>query len=534
MKTLLLITIFVGSLSCGFSQSISILNQNNVSAYVSDQGTFFSHWSTATSGYEVPAGSGTNAIFSAGLWFGGTDVNGQLKLAAETYFDGQNIDFAPGTVTRYDPWEWMNIPGIIDYFGQTMWTVTRAQIDDHIANYQSGTYTMPADIANWPAQGDTSLGTFGMLPYIAPFVDVNNDGQYDPLLGDYPCIKGDRATYVILNDVRLHTSSNGDPIGMQLHYMFYQYSTVPGLENTTFVDAELVNMGTQTLNDFVASFYLDSDLGNYADDFVGTDTLRNMIFTYNGDNMDETNSGITGYGVAPPALGLKILSHSLDYSISYTNSSIFPYTDPQNSAQYYNAMMGNWADGSDQLDINSNPTNHFYTGDPNTPGSWSENNGGNPPGDRRMVASTNLGVLTPDMSYGAVNRTKITYAVVFGQGTDNLNSVVELQNSADFVQTFYDNQTDNCFDLSLAGLLESESLNFDLYPNPNNGSFQIVLPEDVQDGQVQLLDVTGRLILQLEFSQTTPIEVATTGLSGMYFVVVSSGSSKAIERVIIE
>lgn len=51
-------------------------------------------------------------------------------------------------------------------------------------------------------------------------------------------------------------------------------------------------------------------------------------------------------------------------------------------------MRGNWQDGSDQLDQNNQLTDYFYTGDPNTTGSWSENNVANPPGDRRMLAST--------------------------------------------------------------------------------------------------------------------------------------------------
>ena len=45
--------------------------------------------------------------------------------------------------------------------------------------------------------GDTSLG---QAPYLAPFVDVDYDGLYNPALGDYPDVMGDQAIFFIFND----------------------------------------------------------------------------------------------------------------------------------------------------------------------------------------------------------------------------------------------------------------------------------------------------------------------------------------------
>lgn len=42
--------------------------------------------------YEVPAGSGKNALFAGSIWVGGVDANGQLKLAAMR-FRQVGIDF---------------------------------------------------------------------------------------------------------------------------------------------------------------------------------------------------------------------------------------------------------------------------------------------------------------------------------------------------------------------------------------------------------------------------------------------------------
>lgn len=358
--------------------------------------------------------------------------------------------------------------------------------------------------------------------------------MYEPALGDYPCIKGDAATYIISSDVGgLHSVSNGDPIGAEFHFMFYQYSSVPELMNTTFVDLEVVNMWTQTLFGTTASFFLDTDLGNYFDDYVGTDTTRNMIYTYNGDNLDENTGGVIGYGANPPALGLVVLSHELDFSISYSNSVSYPFTDPNLSVEYYNAMRGNWQDGSDQLDQNNQLTDYFYTGDPNTTGSWSENNVANPPGDRRMLASTDLGVFTPDMSVGAVDRVKLSYAIVYAQGTDNLNSVTELQATADAVQVFYNGLGSDCFDNALASLQENQLINFTIQPNPNNGTFVIDSNDSFEFATARIYDSAGKLVYVKDINQgKTHFNPELS--PGMYYLELDADISKGVQKFVVQ
>ena len=61
------------------------LEFNDVEALLEMGGVLFSNRQSSVSAYEVPrvaGGVGPRAIFAAALWMGGTDVNGQLKLAA--------------------------------------------------------------------------------------------------------------------------------------------------------------------------------------------------------------------------------------------------------------------------------------------------------------------------------------------------------------------------------------------------------------------------------------------------------------------
>ncbi|XOV68731.1 MAG: T9SS type A sorting domain-containing protein [Fluviicola sp.] len=513
------------------AQSSVVLNTNNVNTMISDDGYFFTNSQVSVHGYEVPAGSNNHALYTGSFWIGGYDINGQLKLAAQQY-EGNGNDYYQGPLYRYEA---NSDSAIANYFGQTIWKVSKAEIDDHIANYQSSTYTMPNDIANWPAEGDSSLGNpgTGMLAYIAPFVDANGNGVYDPANGDYPCIKGDLAVYTILNDKGgLHFSSLADPIGVELHCMFYQYSSIPELEEVTFMDIEVLNMGTQTLFDTRAGFFLDSDLGNYQDDFIGTDTTRNLVYAYNADDFDEPSFGFPGYGSAPPAVGLKLLSHDLHGAVSFTNMGTYPMNDPTFGAEFYHVLDGKYVDGSSQMDGQGNPTNFSFYGDPNNANEWSEFQMANVPGDRRFVASTDLGSMTPDMSYGAANRETITYAIIYAEGTDHLNSVSELQLAADYVQNHYDNMTSSCFNSQVAGINEEKEIEFSVYPNPSGGAFTVNLPADQKEATMEILDAQGRKVhIRAIFSGENTIETVLE--SGIYFLTVTNGQGSAMKRLVI-
>ncbi len=196
-------------------------------------------------------------------------------------------------------------------------------------------------------------------------------------------------------------------------------------------------------------------------------------------------------------------------------------------------MRGNWQDGSDQLDQNNQLTDYFYTGDPNTTGSWSENNVANPPGDRRMLASTDLGVFTPDMSVGAVDRVKLSYAIVYAQGTDNLNSVTELQATADAVQVFYNGLGSDCFDNALASLQENQLINFTIQPNPNNGTFVIDSNDSFEFATARIYDSAGKLVYVKDINQgKTHFNPELS--PGMYYLELDADISKGVQKFVVQ
>lgn len=139
---------------------------------------------------------------------------------------------------------------------------------------------------------------------MAPYVEGGGGVGYQAGQGDYPDIKGDQALWFVYNDIgNIHSETQGVPIGLQLKTTAFAFTTNDEVNNMTFYTTEISNFG-EPVKDCYFGQWIDPDLGNYADDYVGCDTTRNLGYCYNGDDDDE---GILGYGAHPPTVGLDFL-----------------------------------------------------------------------------------------------------------------------------------------------------------------------------------------------------------------------------------
>lgn len=387
------------------------IDLNNVKARV-EPNALFADRANSITGFEVPKGSGSNTIYAANFWFAGLDANAQLKGYAETYasnpyppipYQNYNGNAGPiGATTNFENYS---------YQWDRVWKVSTTDIQNHVA----GTSTTEA-IANWPAHGDT---TKGQAFNLAPFVDVDFDGVYNPVLGDYPKIKGQQAIYFIRNSDRSANQMQTTNINFEFHGIVYAFDCPEdsAINNTIFIDYTIYNRSTTDLTDCYFGQWVDFDLGNSNDDFVGCDVARGTFYVYNGDINDEDNLGVTGYGSYLPAQGVTFLkganqnndgvdnplttnvpvaiaqngipyaglgigfgdaildneyyglSHFMYYNIG---SQINGNGDPANTADYYNYLQGKWTNGNSMVwggDGNSLSTggvtssNYMFTND---------------------------------------------------------------------------------------------------------------------------------------------------------------------------
>lgn len=463
--------------------SITLSTSNsNVKYLVSNNGVFF-HDPTQNStgngfgGYFVPKDSLVSSIFGITLMATGTDVNGQIKGAISTTLDS---DFAPGPYLS-NPANYPNSSYINKYL-TSIWEVSKAQVDQHIAHWMDAGYVVPGPIAEWPGNGNSGNGESALL---APFYDRDGDQLYEPLDGDYPLIRGEKAVYTIVNDSRGVHASATDPIGIEVHMMFYQYD-VPGneaLNNTVFVQTTAFNRGTVSLTGFHLGHYVDFDLGNPFDDYIGTDPARNLAYAYNGDFMDEPFSGKPGYGINPPATGFLTLDGTLNSNVILSGLSFM-----STPLEFHNVLNGLLPDGSQMLDGNNQPTNYLYY-DIDSLSGWNEFNGNggisNAPGDRRSVTAQQAETFNP----GAV--LCYNHAAIFArsQAGTFLGSIDSLLQVADYIQDFYDDQHFSCEGKTL-GLRElDDALDFSLFPNPSSSYLKI---NGLDSGTFRIISMDGK------------------------------------------
>ncbi|MDX2359444.1 MAG: T9SS type A sorting domain-containing protein [Crocinitomicaceae bacterium] len=541
MKQLILFA-FLLATSYTFSQSVSILEKNNVSLIAMDAGNLFQDIVNGSPGYEIPKGSGINAIYTTAFWFGAMDVGGQIHVAAQT-FGGSSNDFYAGPYSADT--SYMDSAYMAQYLS-SIWRVTSAEIEAHNLEYAVfGSVASPSpNIMSWPAHGDPAIGVSNDL---APFVDMNSDGIYDPYDGDHPEIKGCEALYIIFNDAAGPSFSSNTPImGIEVHVMLYQYASLDFLNDITFMDMRVVNRSPQTLYSFASACYTDADLGGAQDDYMGCDPTRNISYIYNGDNYDEDSNGSLGYGDAPPAIGVMYLNQYMRNAGYYVNGGPPAQSDPNSGIKYWNYMHGKWADGQDWVyggtgypgssGSTTQPSNYLFPHDPIVGASWTwtetdtdGSGSSNQSGDRRMFMSSEQGDLLPGQEYN------IDMAIVFGRDTTmtNLENVDVMLSVADSVQAFYDAGIDECND-PFAAVPSSPSLaSFGIHPNPSTGSITIELENVDGEYDVLIQDAIGRLVYQ-ESSSSSSLNIQINQPTGIYFVTIRTGNHYINKKLIIE
>ena len=323
---------------CSAGGGFAFLDVNNIRARINTGGDMW--WNFDRGQYFVPGNTQKTSMFSASLWIGGVDVNGQLKLAAQRYRQ-VGIDYWTGPISRIDAS--IDAETCAEY--DKLFEMTRAEVDEFIA-WSTSTdpakeypdYSIPESILNWPAHGDESLG---QSYYLAPFFDANYDGEYDPRQGDYPyydidnslcrtqtptmdadyyypdqsdnwkygiladqVIKGDQTQWWVFNDKgNIHTETTGAPIGMEIRAQAFAFATNDEVNNMTFYSYEIINRSTFKLTNTYFSQWVDTDLGYAWDDYVGCDVERGLGYCYNGFPIDGSGE-VEAYGDQPPAIGV--------------------------------------------------------------------------------------------------------------------------------------------------------------------------------------------------------------------------------------
>jgi len=326
---------------CLAASNFKYLQVNDVKARINTGGDMW--WDLAGEPqYFIPGNTKKTSMFSAALWIGGLDVNGQLKLAAQRYRQ-VGLDFWTGPIKTDGT---ASVEADVCTAFDKHWFIIKDSVASFLAAYKENPslsgYTIPECIKNYPAHSSSVLGTSELETYypryLAPFACAgpDDDGNYDPYSGDYPyydfenklcpkylpfgtprektregngilvdqILKGDQTLWWVFNDKgNVHTETQGSPIGMEIRAQAFGFATSDEVNRMTFYTYEIINRSTYELTETYMSQWVDTDLGYGYDDYVGCDVLRGLGYCYNGYEIDGTGQAYA-YGAQPPAIGV--------------------------------------------------------------------------------------------------------------------------------------------------------------------------------------------------------------------------------------
>ncbi len=476
--------------ACTTAQAQIDMDINNVRARLLTGGDLW--WDRSDGKYVVPkplpGQPEVSAIFAAGIWLGGFDAGGSLKVACQTYGNkGDDSDFWPGPLK---PDEGNTDPETCNNWDRHF-EVKGTDIKHHLMRWQQHSNgeldypvaDIPESVKGWPGRGNPYFAAMhGFdLPNtdqgLAGFYDQDGDGIYEPLDGDFPIVEmrgcnvytqfPDQMIFWIYNDDgggAIHGETNGIPIRIEIQATAFAYATNDPLNDMTFQRHKFINRAKEDIDSMFIGLWMDADLGCAFDDYVGCDPARDFAYVYNKDESDGQPgiacNNFPTYGHNIPAIGVDILRGLVNEFGEEIRMSVFTYhhfigigdppigtLEPFYDIEFYRYLSGSWRDGTrltnggDGYDPTSlNFTKFAFPDPPNDLNGWSmckpgsEFPSGVPPYLRNTVQSCGPILLQP----GAVN--ELVFGVVFAPNIEYpCPDLTRLFAADDYAQAFFEN-----------------------------------------------------------------------------------------------
>ena len=553
---------FVLGQNCNFSPTgATDIDVNGVRARIYNAGDLWN--SNSGIAYEVTSDLGSpnvnpvGSVYYGGLWLMGLNEDNEIAGAISTPIRGRGrYDYYPGPLNEdgtpfAECGEW-------DKF----FRIRRNEVLD-LRNAQNqgvvDTASIAQNILGWPAKGnpfftdvhgielpDTEQG-------LAPFWDNDNDGNYDPIAGDYPAFCGDEAIWCVFNsspDNRYSGVEN--TLQTEVHLLVYALAAPDNspLHRTTFYDYKIINRGTGDISELYAGINVNFDLGCYTDDYLGSNPERNLVFTYNEEREDTSpcESNVADYGDTAPIQMAQIVATNSGEE-QFLSSAVTTYLGffggfpaemsyPETAEQYYSVMRGNWRDGTPirrqgaGYQTGGEITKYSFDGEPSPNGNAWLNciNDTNP---RLLEGQVTMSTGSYNLAPGEVATFSLAMTTIFnveyptGICPDFSPAFV----AADSVKAFYDRSCQRSFLTNIdEPQAEINTIEIVAYPNPTNNNITFELPTEEMISGVEIFDVEGRLLATIPAtgnSHTIALKEVTCK-SGVYLYRVQTSSGQIV------
>jgi len=454
--------------------SQTLININRISAWYSSDAVQEMNQSIGGAGLIYPRGTAT-AVYSSGLLWGGKFHDG-LETVLRVNGTVYNTGMKPGAILgiRTGISEDPSGPNVRIWRIRRDFATADLRQDAAEVNNVSVDEVTAGMIATVRAQYETDW-TEWPWDRGAPFYDGNNNGIRES--GEDPGLAGaDQVVWFVCNDLDVSQPWTNVESGIELQVTVWGYNQSGPLGDAIFKRSRFIYKGTTgtsasaVIDSMYVCHFVDVDLGSFADDFSGCDTVINLGYVYNGSPND---ADYAEYGLIPPSLGYRLAQGPIEFTGNSLDTAMFDFrkipgarkvpvtaflyhaaggiysTPPFNSdggIQWHRIMRG--LPPTPQGPPDPLPPFDPYTGERAGP-FWlyagsdgiSAPNPANPngwvdgmlegPGDRHLMQSTGPFQLALDDTQDVV------YAMVGGLGDDYLQSVVAMKANSSAAQAIY-------------------------------------------------------------------------------------------------
>lgn len=483
-------------------------------------------------------------VFSGGLWLTALRQNGDKVCSVTSYGAASNdFDYQTGPVGTGGSFTSST------YFCRSF-KVTKNQVGAHLADLADGTLDQPiAEIMDWPGKDNARMPASAFGRDLAPFVDANGDGVYQPESGDYPDFRADEAVWWVTNDFGPHLESVSGPLEAEVQVLAQAYTADNHpASKAQLYSVKVINQGLEPLDSLALSLWVDPDVGCFTDDAIGSIPSRNALYAYNIDPVDGTNGalcdlGIPTYGQEPPMIFFQTLSSRLNGDAGLVRNSgmylsngslggIPQTTGPNHRGEYFDVTHARWLDGL-PLTLGGEgyngtiPTNWVFSGMEVDNVPWLQCQDSRAQ-DKRLLLNVNLKeVFNPRDEFEVDFLVSIVPAPITYPCPDLGAAVMTLDSITDYVQNTVvsSNQTPRAVYKSLS-----------LKPNPTSAVFSISIGEGQSALQsATLFDGLGRVVEQYGASTLTrTIDVAHLP-RGVYSLIARDASGEMYQsRVVLQ
>lgn len=319
---------------------------------------------------------------TSGICLATETTEGEMRAAISYLAFDQFTEFAPGIIDRDS-----NEP-IIDnpYFDQ-IWKVEIHEIVQFQNDFANGNITtdiIPNSILQWPAKGNPYLPNTEIDFDLAPFNDLDNNGMYDPLLGDYPIALEEwpnftpsEFTFTVVVE-----ETSDVTFTPKLNVEVQQISYVINCKESPLSQGVNYRWKVTNLNDEAyEKLYLGvldyPDMGCPYYNYTGTHLPTNSVYYYNNRSFDTDCN---------PSNKREIIECNISTSHQLNNTILgFPYNnDPYGSGIYTNLLnhfKSIWGDGTPLTfggdgynPASTDSVNYIFTDFPETNGGWGFDN----------------------------------------------------------------------------------------------------------------------------------------------------------------